>query len=106
LGTGTARDSGQSGNPKGRPKGDPAFRQRCEEFMTDEDWAHLTAIARHRKHRDCFNALKFIAEKRYGKAAAQVEVNFFKQPTFTVVREINGRRTTIEEELPFIEHED
>ena len=67
-------EKGQSGNPGGRPKIAKEFKEKCREFMSDEGWEKLIAIATNPKHRDHFKALETIMSYSYGKPKQGVEL--------------------------------
>ena len=65
---------GKSGNPGGRPKIAKEFKEKCREFMGDEGWKKLVALAKDKKHRDHFRALETIIAYSYGKPKQGVEL--------------------------------
>jgi hypothetical protein len=57
---------GQSGNPGGRPAVAREFRDRCQDFMSEQGWQRLMRMARGRGSL-AFRALELIAAYAYGK---------------------------------------
>lgn len=62
---------GTSGNPGGRPAVAREFRERCQEFMGDEGWRKLAAMARGRGP-NAYQALSLIAAYAYGKPSQPI----------------------------------
>ena len=60
-------EKGKSGNPKGRPKINEDFRERCRNFMTDKGWANLEKMANDRLDHNHYKANELIAAYAYGK---------------------------------------
>lgn len=71
-GPGRPFQKGQSGNPGGRPAVAKEFRQRCREFMENEGWEKLFALARGGKEQKF--ALELIAAYAYGRPKQGVEI--------------------------------
>jgi hypothetical protein len=57
---------GQSGNPGGRPRVAGEFRERCQEFMSEEGWERLVALTKGNGP-VAFHALELICRYAYGK---------------------------------------
>lgn len=64
---------GQSGNPSGRPKQDPEFKELCTN-LTFMGLAQLAKILKDGNHRHFMNALKFTAGYAHGMPVAKQEV--------------------------------
>lgn len=78
---------GQSGNPGGRPKSHPEFRQQCRDFMDSKGWGLLKKVAS-TPGRHQVLALPFIAEQGCGRAA-QAVVEQDSGPMEVIVRYVS-----------------
>ena len=66
---------GASGNPGGRPAVAREFKEKCQDFMTEEGWQKLVAIARCNMPQDAIRAIKIIIEHGYGRPVQGVELS-------------------------------
>lgn len=67
---------GVSGNPGGRPPKAKILAEKCQEYMDNEGWQQLIALARSAEKEPVkLDALKTIIERAYGKAPQEVKLS-------------------------------
>jgi hypothetical protein len=66
---------GQSGNPSGRPAVAREFRELCRDFMSEQGWHNLRAMANDPDSPHYFRANELIAAYALGKPTQGLEVS-------------------------------